>query len=316
MAANLTYRLSTAVQGAMQRSQQTDDQCQEKFFSAKIRDCGKDQKQLFKLTSHLMVNTGHVILPIHESADQLATIFGDFYIDKAATIRRNINTSNPSEIHETALDDDVMFEGIPLQRFLPATHDEVKRIITNSPNKSCDLDPIPTWLLRQCLDHFVPLLTAIINKSYQNNYSTETALVKVQNDIAEALDQKRVVVLVMLDLSSAFDVINHGIILTRLQHSFGVTAEALDWMRSYISGKTQCVSVGPTTSFNARLCCGVPQGSVLGPKVYYIYTKPVGDIVKTHNLRYHCYADDTQIYLSIKPGLWKRATARFASCAN
>ena len=117
----------------------------------------------------------------------------------------------------------------------------------------------------------------------------------------EALDQKRVVVMFMLDLSSAFDVIDHGIMLTRLQHSFGVIAEALDWMRSYISGRTQCVSVGPATSFNAHICCGVPQGSVLGPKLYCIYTKPVGDIVKKHNLRYHCYADDTQIYLSIKP---------------
>ena len=80
--------------------------------SAKIRDCGKDQKQLFKLTSHLMGNTGRVILPIHESADQLATIFGDFYINKVATIRRNINIGNPSDIHETALEDDVMFDGI------------------------------------------------------------------------------------------------------------------------------------------------------------------------------------------------------------
>ena len=57
-----------------------------------------------------------------------------------------------------------MFEN-PLQRFLPVTHDEVKRIITNLPNKSCELDSIRAWLLRQCLDNFVPLLTVIINKS-------------------------------------------------------------------------------------------------------------------------------------------------------
>ena len=80
-----------------------------------------------------MGNTGQVILPTHESAEQLATVFGDFYIEKVATVRRNINIGNPSDIYETALDDDVMLGGIPLQRFLPATHDEVKRIITNSP---------------------------------------------------------------------------------------------------------------------------------------------------------------------------------------
>ena len=140
-----------------------------------------------------MGNTGRVILPTHESAEQLATIFGDFYIDKVATIRQNINIGNPSD---TALDDDVIFDGIPLQRLLPATHDEVKRIITNSANKTCDLDPIPTRILRKCLDHFVPLITAIINdfhqSAYRNNYSTDTVLVKVQNDIAEALYQKNV----------------------------------------------------------------------------------------------------------------------------
>ena len=151
--------------------------------------------------------------------------------------------------------------------------------------------------------------------AYQNNYSTKTALVKVQNDIAEALEQKRVVVLVMLDLSSEFDVIDHGIILTRLQHSFGVTAEALDWMRSYISGRTQCVSVGPATSFNAHLCCGVPRGSVFGRKLYCIYTKPFGDTVTKHNLRYHCYADDTQIYLSIKPNEnWASERSAIEAC--
>ena len=119
----------------------------------------------------------------------------------------------------------------------------------------------------------------------------------------------------MLDLSSAFDVIDHGIMLTRLQHSFGVTAEALDWMWSYISGRTQCVSVGPATSCNAHLCWGVPQGSELGPKLYCIHTKPVGDIVKKHNLRYHCYADNTQIYLSIKPNEnWANERTAIAAC--
>ena len=106
---------------------------------------------------------------------------------------------------------------------------------------------------------------------------------KVQNDIAEALDQKRVVVLVTLDLSSAFDVIDHSIMLTRLQHSFGVNAEALDWMQSYISGRTQCVSVGLRRQLRSSHIYAVA-GSVLGTKLYCIYTKPVGDIVKKHNM--------------------------------
>ena len=101
----------------------------------------------------------------------------------------------------------------------------------------------------------------------------------------------------------------------RLQRSFGVTAEALDWIRSYISGRTQCVCVGPATSFNAHLCCGVPQGSVLGPKLYCIYTKPVGDIVNKHNLCYHCYANGTQIYLSIKPNEnWASERSAIEAC--
>ena len=172
-------------------------------------------------------------------------------------------------------------------------------------------------LVKKVVEHHLKdhLLHNFHQSAYRNNYSTETALVKVHNDIAEALDQKCVVVLVMLDLSSAFDVIDHGIMLTCLQHSFGVTAEALDWMRSYISSRTQCVSVDPATSFNAHLCCRVPQGSVLGPKLYCIYTKPVGDIVKKHNLRYNCYGDDTQIYLSIKPNEnWASERSAIEAC--
>ena len=68
-----------------------------------------------------------------------------------------------------------------------------------------------------------------INQStYRSNHSTETALLRVQNYITEALDRKRAMVLVMLDLSSAFDVIDHDIMLMRFRYSFGVTTEALD----------------------------------------------------------------------------------------
>ena len=102
------------------------------------------------------------------------------------------------------------------------------RPVSNLPYVSKLLEKVIEHRLKDHLD--INNLRDFHQSAYRNNYSAETTLVKVQNDIAEALDQKHVVVLVMLDLSSAFDVIDHGIMLTRLQHSFGVTAEALDWM--------------------------------------------------------------------------------------
>ena len=87
-----------------------------------------------------MGNTRHVILPTFASAEQLANTFSDFYITKVATMRSSIDVDNP---RKTVLDTDVKFDGIPLEKFSPATHDEVKRIITNAPNKSRDFDPIP-----------------------------------------------------------------------------------------------------------------------------------------------------------------------------
>ena len=161
------------------------------------------------------------------------------------------------------------------------------RPVSNLPYVSKLLEKIVEHRLKDHLD--INNLRDFYQSAYRNNYSAETALVKVQNDIAAALGQKRVVVLVMPDLPSACDVIDHANAASTLIWC-DCRNPGLDVI--FISGRTQCFSAGSATSFNAHLCCGVPQGSVLGPKLYCIYAKPVGDMVKKHNLRYHCYAYD------------------------
>ena len=103
--------------------------------------------------------------------------------------------------------------------------------------------------------------------------------------------------LIMFYLSAAFDVIDNPIILKRLEFSFQIKEKAL----TYLADRTQCVSVGNKTSPDVGFLFTVPQGSVLGPKNYYMYTKPVGEIIKWYNIKYNCYADDTQLYMTLKP---------------
>jgi hypothetical protein len=129
--------------------------------------------------------------------------------------------------------------------------------------------------------------------AYSTGHSTETALLRVHHDITYALDNNACVILLMLDLSAAFDVIDHDILFDRLQYSFGISGTALSWIRSYLTDRSQCVSIGSVHSDNMVLKHGVPQIS--------IFSKPVGNIRKKHSMAYHCYAYDTQIYQGIKP---------------
>ena len=129
--------------------------------------------------------------------------------------------------------------------------------------------------------------------------STETALLRINNDINAALDRKSMVILVMLDLSSAFDTIEHEVLISRLEHTFGITDKALAWRRSYLNERHHNVVVDSTMSADYVLLCGVPQGSVLGPVLYCMYTRPVCDIGARHGMQYHCYADDIQNYATI-----------------
>ena len=138
-----------------------------------------------------------------------------------------------------------------------------------------------------------------MQSAYCSGHSTETALLRIKNDIDAALNRKSMVILVMLDLSREFDTIEHEVLLTRLEHTFGITDKALAWLRSYLSERHQNVVVDSTMSADYVLQCGVPQGSVLGPVLYWMYTRPVCDIVARHGMQYHCYADDIQIYATV-----------------
>ena len=103
---------------------------------------------------------------------------------------------------------------------------------------------------------------------YRTNHSPEIALVRIHNEIVHAVDQGHVAALVLLDLSAAFDTVDHTILIDVLRERFGLQGDVLDWMTSYMQGRTQLVRVGSTLSSTCQLPGGVPQESVLGPKQF------------------------------------------------
>ena len=122
-----------------------------------------------------------------------------------------------------------------------------------------------------------------------------------------------------LELSAAFDTVDHDTLLGRLEHRFGITGKAFSWLTSYLTDRTQFVKAASEHSTSRKLLCGVPQGSVLGPILYTMYAAPLADIIRQHGLSLHFYLTTRSLYLSFNPkatGEPMHSLSRVQSCIS
>ena len=118
--------------------------------------------------------------------------------------------------------------------------------------------------------------------AFKRFYSTETTLLKVHNDIMWTMERKGITILVLLDLSAAFDVIDHNVLFTRMELLLGIRGMPLQWFKSYLAARNQRVHIDGSFSSPQDLSCGVPQGSCLGPQLFLVYMLPLGNIIWKH----------------------------------
>ena len=350
------------------------------FYSAKIVE-GSSSRELFSVCNQLLGKTKSSLLPTIYSAAELPTRFLQFFESKIHSIRESLDNQSPSSPPVT----ERSFHGDPLSTFHIVSEEAVRKVILNASHTTCELDPIPTPLLIECLDILLPTITSVVNDSlvsgsfpaifksalvkpllkkpsldpndlknfrpvsnltflskvierivlnqllehlfshnllhplqsaYRSNHSTETALLKIVNDLLISLDKGKVCFLTLIDLSAAFDTVDHSILLTRLQNTFGISDSALSWFHSYISSRQQTVFVNGLSSTTSSVSYGVPQGSVLGPILFVLYMQPLFDIVSFHSINQHAFADDNQLYIDATLDQLQPTIESFQNCIS
>ena len=132
---------------------------------------------------------------------------------------------------------------------------------------------------------------------FKKHHSCETALLKIYEDVLGMLKPKNYILVLFLDFSAAFDTVEHGKLVNKLETNFFIRGTALNWFKEYLKNRTFHVTIDGVLSDPHQLKYGVPQGSVLGPVLFTLYTQELSKIIAKHGLQVHMYADDVQLYL-------------------
>ena len=345
------------------------------YYANTLNESSNIQRDLYKCVNTLLNKNAPSKLPDSENNTDLCNSIVTFFSNKIKKIEnqlKEVQSKRYSNIDTCFVQSSSVNENSILRSFYPVSEEKIRKLISSSASKSCILDPIPTYLLKECLDTLLPIITRIINLSlqsctvpdsfktaavtpllkkasldpncfqnyrpvsnlpflskilekvvldqinthksinnlnekfqsaYRKYHSTETALLRINNDLLQSMDKKQCCFLVLLDLSAAFDTVNHNTLLNRLSHRFGIKDDALAWITSYLENRSHFVTINNARSAPVLQHCNVPQGSVLGPTFFSDYISPLSNIFNKWGVSFHSYADDTQIYIPFQPGV-------------
>ena len=332
------------------------------FFQSSVLKCKGDAKSLYQLINNLTSKIQENPMPTGYSEMDLCENFADFFLNKIIKIRDNFIDIPPVDL-------DVR-ESIPeLKRLAPVTENTTRLLVSSMKTKSCELDVIPTHVLKQIIDTVIPPLTHIINLSlisgsfadewkralvkpllkkkgldltfknyrpvsnlkfisklvekavldqfilhcdeyklipdyqsaYRKDYSCETSVLKLLNDGLWAMEKQCVLPVLFLDLSAAFDTVDHDLFLSILKDRFAITGTALSWFESYLRPRSFKVTISDTSSTSRDLTFSIPQGSAAGANFFTAYCESLPSFLPL-SITLQGFADDHFMHKMFKAG--------------
>ena len=339
------------------------------YLTSEIENCNGDQKKLHSFIKKL--TSGNKNIPYPEEEDlTLANNFGRFFKEKIENVVKSISNVMQNENIQDIVDyNNYESELQPMNKFKTFTEKDIKSIIMSMSTKSCELDRLPTPLLKLCIDLLIRPITILVNKSlssgcfptiwktaivtpllkksnlgkqyknyrpvsnipflskviekaallsfneqfnqsnsflyfnsaYKPDFSTETLLTKITSDILINMDNKKLTLLVLIDLSAAFDTVDHLKLVKIIKHKFNVNEVCLSWLKSYISERKQKIKINQSFSEDFSLNYGVPQGSCLGPVIFIAYISYLYEFTANCKPSFGAFADDHQMHIAFKP---------------